>query len=136
MAIHINIGDKPGISCCLISCAALAQNTSPGMLWLSWTSVPLDRKTNFDWKHLQEVPWICCFAGTTWEIMLQQINAEALQYGVLETWALFVILLLFFFLCRWPSYSISYGRGYLCPFFGLSDQELFLNYLLWAGNVL
>lgn len=109
MAIHINIGDKPGISCCLISCAALAQNTSPGMLWLSWTSVPLDRKTNFDWKHLQEVPWICCFAGTTWEIMLQQINAEALQYGVLETWALFVILLLFFFSVDGPVTPSAMG---------------------------
>lgn len=34
MTIQINIGDKPGISCCLISCAALAQNTSTGVLWL------------------------------------------------------------------------------------------------------
>lgn len=125
MAIQMNIGDKPGISCCLISCAALAQNTSSGVLWLSWTSVPLDRKTNFDCKHLREVLRVCYFADTTWEIVLQQVNAEALQYGVLETWALFVILLLFFSSVDGPVTPSAMGM-----------VTSVLNCLLWAGNIL
>lgn len=54
---------------------------------------------------------------------LEQISAEPLHYGFLETWALFVILL--------PVFSLSMvqilHQLWVCPFFGLSDREVFLS---------
>lgn len=121
MAVQMSIGDKPGISCCLISCAALAQSTSSGALWLSWTSVPLDRKTNLIGNIFKK-----CHGFAVLLILHRRSCSSKSMLRLCNIVGSFCHFASGFFLCPQSSYSISCGCVYLCPFFGLPDQEVFL----------